>query len=128
MYYDSYFWIRESKNKDHFKQPFIELIVISQVTNSEVRITVSLPNWQADRLPGFHFENPLFFNWLFWVTRLNHILPMNHHSLGALNLKLMLTFPCISVIFMTTSGSYSLSGASKYVILRIDLDGITYCT
>ena len=32
---DSYLWIHEFKNKDHFKQNFVELILVSEITNSE---------------------------------------------------------------------------------------------
>ena len=38
---DPYFWIDKSRNKNHFY------------------IQVFLTGWQADRLPGFHFEKPL---------------------------------------------------------------------
>ena len=38
---DSYFWIHGFWNKNHFN------------------IQVALPTWQANRLPGFHFEKPL---------------------------------------------------------------------
>ena len=36
---NSYFWICEFRNKDHLKQTFVELILISEITNSEIRIT-----------------------------------------------------------------------------------------
>ena len=39
---NSYFWIHEFRNKDQFKQSFVELILISEITNSEIRITSTL--------------------------------------------------------------------------------------
>ena len=36
---DFYFWIHAFRNKDHIKQFFVELILISEVTNSEIKTT-----------------------------------------------------------------------------------------
>ena len=48
---DSYFWIYEFRNMDHFKQNFEELILISEITNSEIRITSTLSYFcQAARI------------------------------------------------------------------------------
>ena len=59
---DSYFRIHEFKNKDHFKHIVAELILISEITNSELRITSTLRYFcQAGRLTGFHFEKPLLY-------------------------------------------------------------------
>ena len=56
---DCYFFIHESRNKDYFIF-FVKLILISEITNSEIRITSTLRYFcQACRLPGFHFEKPL---------------------------------------------------------------------
>ena len=53
---DSYFWIHEFRNKDDFKQIFCTVILISEMTNSEIRIISALryftrlAGWQAVRI------------------------------------------------------------------------------
>ena len=58
---DSYFWIHEFRNKDQFKQIFVELIFISGITILEIRITSTLryflPGWQADGCQDFISKN-----------------------------------------------------------------------
>ena len=50
---DSHFWIHEFRNNDHFKQIFVKLIFISEITNSEIRITSKLRIfYQAGSLTG----------------------------------------------------------------------------
>ena len=43
--------VPEFRNKDHFKHIFVELILISEITNSEIGITSTLRYFcQADRI------------------------------------------------------------------------------
>ena len=57
-YRSDYFWIHEFRNKDYFKPYFVQLIIISEITNSEIRITLTLGYLsQAGRLTGFDFED-----------------------------------------------------------------------
>ena len=56
--------LHEFRNKDHSKQIFVQLILVSEITNSEIRITSTLRHFcQVDRLPGFHFENPFLYDY-----------------------------------------------------------------
>ena len=60
---DSYFWIHEFSNKDHFKQ-FCRIDSSSWNNNFKNKDHFNIKAFcQADRLPGFHFEKPLFGWW-----------------------------------------------------------------
>ena len=57
---DSYFWIHKFRNEDSFKHIFVEVILLSEFTNSEIGITSTFRCfYQANRLSGFHFEKSL---------------------------------------------------------------------
>ena len=48
---DSYFWTHAFRIKNQFKQFFVEVILISDFTNSEIRITSTFRSFcQADRI------------------------------------------------------------------------------
>ena len=55
---DSYFWIHEFRNKDHFNINHIEVILISEFLNSDhFNIQGFLPGWQAVGVQDFIPKN-----------------------------------------------------------------------
>ena len=61
---DSYFWIHEFRNKDHFKQNFVGLVLFSEITNSETRITSTLRYFArlaGCQDTGFHLTKSLYY-------------------------------------------------------------------
>ena len=57
---DSYFWIQESRYKGQIKHFFVNMILISEIKNSEIRMTstlmIFLPGWQVGRIS---FRKPI---------------------------------------------------------------------
>ena len=80
---DSFFIIHEFRNKDHFKHIFLELILIPEITNWEIRINSTLRYFcQAGWLTGcqdFISKNllcgtPMLDQWILKLCRLNYLL------------------------------------------------------
>ena len=54
---DSHFGIHEFRDKDHFKQEFVELILMSEITNSEIRMTSALMYFWLTGYQDFILKN-----------------------------------------------------------------------